>query len=43
MDVCLLYFRRGALHEENMMVRVCLAEIEVHENEDVNIGELGMI
>jgi len=25
------------------MVRVCLAEIEVHENEDVNIGELGMV
>jgi len=31
------------LHEEDMVVGICLAEIEMHEDENVDVGELRVI
>ena len=36
-------FGRCALHEEDMVVRVLLAQIEVHERHDVDVGEVPVV
>ncbi len=42
-EICLFDFRWSALHEEDMVVGICLAEIEMHEDENVDVGELRVI
>lgn len=43
MQVCLLHLRRRTLHEENVVICVLVATIQVHERHDVDIGEIPMV
>ena len=40
MDIRLLGFRRSALEEEDVVISVVLPEIEMHERQDIDVGEL---
>jgi hypothetical protein len=41
-DVRFLHFGRSALYEQNVVVGVRFAEIDVHEGENVDVGEFGV-
>ena len=43
MKIGLLDVRRSALQEHDVVVNECFAKIEMHEDQHVNFGELGMM
>lgn len=43
MQVCLLHLRRRTLHEEDVVIRVLVAAVQMHERHDVDVREIPVV
>ena len=42
-QICFLHFGRRTLHEENMVICVLVAAVQMHESHDIDVRKIPMV